>query len=66
MNKAVRFVLMLALVALAAWTSTPKAAYALPLCNSLNGHACFRANQKQACADGYCSCDPGTLTWDCF
>jgi len=71
MSKALRFALMLALVALAAWTSTPKAAYALAVCSNLSNRACFKPNQTIGCtlAGGdlsFCLCDPDTHAWDCF
>lgn len=71
MNKAVRFALLLALTALAAWTSTPRAAHALPVCGNINNRACPNLNQSLACTlpggdFGVCLCDPDTHKWDCF
>ncbi len=72
MNKAVRFVLMLALVALAAWTSMPKAAHALPVCNNLDGFECLKPNSSIRCTwvgqsgAGICICSASTLTYNCF
>ncbi len=70
MNKATRFSLMLALAALAFWSSLPKAAYALPLCDNLQGSSCPTAGRTIAClwaggGNGTCTCDANTLTWDC-
>jgi hypothetical protein len=69
MSKTIRFTLMLALTALAGWTSTPRPAHALPTCSSINGRSCFVANRSTQCnggGAGFCICDSETLTWDCF
>lgn len=72
MSKTIRFTLMLALVALAAWTSTPKAAHALPVCNNIQGRACSPANRTLSCTwsggggIGLCICDADLGTWDCL
>ena len=72
MSKSVRLALLLALTALAAWTSMPKAAYALAVCDNVNGRACFQANRTLQCTwsggggVGICICDADSLTWDCF
>ncbi len=72
MNKAVRLALLLSLIALTSWISMPKAAYALPVCNNINGRACLTPNKTWQCTwiggggEGVCICDSETLTWDCF
>ncbi len=71
MNKALRLALLLSLTALASWTSTPKAAYALPTCNNLQGFHCFpprsiQCNWIGGGGAGFCTCDSETSTWDCF
>lgn len=70
MNKAVRFALLLALAALAYWSATPKAAYALAVCGNLSNRACLNPGQTLSCTLSggdlsFCLCDPDTHKWDC-
>jgi len=71
MKKAVRLVLLLALTFLASW-STPKLAYALPLCESFDGRACITPGKTISClwgsggGNGACNCDRVERIWECF
>lgn len=72
MSKSVRLALMLALTALAAWTSAPRAAHARPTCNSLDDFECLTPNSHIQCTwvgqsgAGFCTCNPSSLTWHCI
>lgn len=70
MKKVVRLALLLALTFLAAWSSTPKPAYALPLCDGLDGHRCSVPGKTLTCISqggvGACNCDRVERIWECF
>ncbi len=74
MKKVVRLALLLALTFLATWSSTPKAAYALPLCDGLDGHGCSVPGRTLTCVwsqqsgggVGACNCDRVERIWECF
>ena len=71
MNKAIRLALLIALAALASWSSTPRAAYALPLCEGLDMHSCSTPGKTIPClwgsggGNGACYCDPASHSWNC-
>lgn len=71
MNKAYRLALLLALIALASWSSMPKAAHALPLCDGLDGNSCSTPKKTIPClwaggGNGACTCDPTLHKWECL
>jgi hypothetical protein len=64
MSKSLRLALLLALAALASW-STPRPAHALPTCSSIDGRACFTHSiQCNGSGAGFCTCEDGR--WSCF
>jgi hypothetical protein len=71
MNKALRLALLLGLAFLAYWTSTPKAVYALPLCDNFDGNHCSLPGKTIPCVwhqgggIGQCRCDRTEGIWEC-
>ena len=70
MNKAFRLALLLGLAFLASWSSAPKVAYALPLCDGFDGNACSVPGKTIPClwrqgGNGACFCDRTTHIWEC-
>ena len=70
MKNSIRLALAALALVLTALASTPKPAHALPVCNNINGRACFAPGKIWQCtwvggAPGWCFCDPDTLTWEC-
>lgn len=67
MKSSIRLALAALALVLTALASASRPAYALPLCDHINGWACFKPNQVQQCngSPGWCYCDPDTLHWEC-
>ena len=70
MNKVIRLALLLSLTFLACWSSAPKVAYALPLCDGFDGNGCSVPGKTIPClwrqgGNGACFCDRTTHRWEC-
>lgn len=67
MKNSIRLALAALALVLTALASTPRPAHALPLCDHINGWACFVPNQVRQCngSPGWCYCDPDNLVWEC-
>jgi hypothetical protein len=71
LKKVIRLAVLLGLTFLATWSSAPKLAYALPLCDGLDGRHCSVPGRTLTClwsqgGNGACNCDRVERIWECF
>lgn len=67
MKSSIRLALAALALVLTALASVPRPAHALPVCDHINGWACFVPGKWWQCngSPGRCFCDPDTGVWEC-